>query len=59
MSFSCLSVKAVFTFDSAAVKQRAVNVAAVKVPGLTDNILGMSRKLWRPIMASQLHFKRS
>ena len=45
-------------FISRDTKERLVNAAPVNVPGHTDNILGMSRKLRRPIMASQLHFKR-
>lgn len=45
-------------FISPDTKERPVDAALVKVPEHTDNILGMSRKLRRPIMASQLHFKR-
>ena len=43
-------------FISCDTKERPVNAALVKVPGHTDNILKMSRKLLRPIMASQLFF---
>lgn len=45
-------------FISPGTKERPVTATLVKVPGHTDNILGMSRKLRRPIMASQLYFKR-